>query len=97
MPDEQDVQRFMQAVYDTREQTRGVAYVTEIMRQMGLEASSLPDLAHNPTTDDDRCYTHLAQYCEEKRGYIKSLDDRYLSVMITDDGIEYVESGSTRL
>jgi hypothetical protein len=97
MPDEQRVQSFMQAVYDTREQEHGWAHAANIMAHMGLKMSSIVDPAHNPTTKDDETYRDLARYSEDaERGYIESVD-RYTSVRITDRGIKYVESGFTRL
>ena len=92
MIDEQDVRGFMRAVYETREQVHGVARFADIMGHMGLKPSSLLDLAHKPTTKDDDDYTELARICN-KRGLIKSRDDRHLQVRITDWGIEYVERG----
>jgi len=49
-----------------------------------------------PTTEDDRLYMNLAQYCEEMH-YIEKEADRYVWVRITDTGKQYVESGSRRL
>jgi hypothetical protein len=97
MPDEQDVQSFMQAVYEIGKQYKGWADAEQIMTRLDLEMSIIKDPAHNPTTDDDETYRDLVRYCEdEERGYIKSVD-RYASVRITKRGTEYVESGFTRL
>jgi len=61
----------------------------------GLNVSSAVDI-RMPTTEDDRLYMNLAQYCEEMH-YIEKEADRYVWVRITDTGKQYVESGSRRL
>jgi hypothetical protein len=83
------VPNFLRAVHEEGEQAPGGwVRAATVMGRMGLRASSLPDQAHNPTTDDDRLYTRLARNCKD-RGLIEG-NDRYVWVKITDAGKRYL-------
>jgi hypothetical protein len=82
MTDDHLVDRFMRAVYEEGEQTRGWADAAQIMPHLGLDPQDLP-------TEDDHLYMSVAQHCEE-RGYIEKRADMYRAVGITDTGKRYV-------
>jgi hypothetical protein len=89
MTDDRRVDDFMRAVYEVGRHYGGMAHVEHIAPRLGLETSSVVDV-RNPTTEDDRQYTSLAQHCEEELRYIEKKADRYVWVKITEQGKRYV-------
>jgi hypothetical protein len=77
-------ERFMRAVYDTREPRLGAASQNDIMQHMGLDEDD-PALIE--------LYDSIAGYWIQ-RGLIESLADGYGLVQITADGIDQVEGRS---
>jgi hypothetical protein len=87
---DEDVERFLRAVHEEGEHSPdGVVHAAKVMGRMDLQASSLLDLAHNPTTGDDKLYKGLGRYCKGQY-LIESKDDRYVWVKITDSGKQYL-------
>ena len=81
MVTDEDLDRFIRAVYNVAETQPGWrARFMAIMQEIGIE--------------DFQRYQELAQRCEAM-DLIAKRDDHYVLVVITDAGKRYVESGRT--